>query len=118
MFTWSESAWLSFFLELAWKSAVVLTAAWIVAMGLRKSSAAARHLVWASGLAAAAVLPLIAIVGPSIRIPVAPSALVFRVSNGFDAAVSAPAPQPSSPARILPRRRKLMPCRVWIGGWL
>jgi TonB family protein len=96
MFSWNESAWFSFFLESAWKSAVVLAAAWIVAMGLRKSSAAARHLVWASGLAAAAALPLIAVLAPSIRIPVAPSALVFHASNGVDAAVAAAAQQPSS----------------------
>jgi TonB family protein len=63
---------------------------------LRKNSAAARHLAWASGLAAAAVLPLIAIVAPSIRIPAAPTALVFRVSNGSDAGVSAPVPRLSS----------------------
>jgi TonB family protein len=96
MLAWSESAWFSFFLDSAWKSAVVLAAAWITAMALRKNSAAARHLAWAAGLAGAAALPLIAIMAPSIRIPAAPTALVFRVSNSFEAAVSAPVPRLNS----------------------
>src|SRR5260370_1219881 len=49
---WNESAWIMFFAGAALKSTAVLGAAWLLALGLRGPSAAARDLVWIAALAA------------------------------------------------------------------
>ena len=51
----------------AFKSTVVLGAAWIVSLVLRKRSAAARHLVWTAAAAAVLALPLLSLALPSMR---------------------------------------------------
>ncbi|MES2640221.1 MAG: M56 family metallopeptidase [Myxococcota bacterium] len=56
-------AWL---LSASVKAALVLAAAWVGAMLLRRSTAAARHQVWALGVAGALVLPLLCWALPSV----------------------------------------------------
>ncbi len=69
----------------AWKSTLVLGAAWILAFLLRGRSAAARHLVWTAAAAALLALPFLTMGLPSLRVQ-APAAildpgLIFRVSS-------------------------------------
>ena len=54
----------------ALRSTLVLALAWIVAMLLRRSTAAARHAVWAVALTTVAVLPLLSRAAPPIDVPV------------------------------------------------
>lgn len=69
MFVVSESAWSAMFLGAALKSIAVLCAAWLMALALRKRSAAARHLVWTAAAAALVALPLLSISLPALRVP-------------------------------------------------
>src|ERR1035441_9606316 len=68
MFVISESAWSAMFLGAALKSIAVLCAAWLIALGLRKRSAASRHLVWTAAAAALVALPLLSISLPVLRV--------------------------------------------------
>ncbi|MGE0444762.1 MAG: M56 family metallopeptidase [Vicinamibacterales bacterium] len=47
------------------KGACVLLATWAATLGMRKASAASRHLVWTLGVLATLALPLVRVVGPS-----------------------------------------------------
>src|ERR1039458_6559271 len=69
MFVISESAWSAMFLGAALKSIAVLCAAWLIALALRKRSAASRHLVWTAAAAALVALPLLSISVPALRVP-------------------------------------------------
>ncbi|HUP20568.1 MAG TPA: M56 family metallopeptidase [Gemmatimonadota bacterium] len=60
--------------ETALVGAVILAAAGVVAETLRGRSAAARHLVWAIGLACVAALPLLEAGLPGWRLPLLPAA--------------------------------------------
>ena len=66
----------SFFVEAALKSTVVLSAAWLGVLALRGRSAAVRHVVWSAACAALLALPLLSMMLPSWRVPIAGSHLV------------------------------------------
>jgi beta-lactamase regulating signal transducer with metallopeptidase domain len=51
------------------KAALLLAMSWLGAVLLRRSTAAARHQIWALGVAGALLLPLLCAVAPSLRIP-------------------------------------------------
>jgi TonB family protein len=118
--------WFSIVANVAWKSTVVLGAAWLITIVLRKRSAAARHVVWTAASAAILALPLLSISLPSLRIPAPRSigalntGLVFRVLAiaGEEALVSAapavPA-KPGQPARRAPDLRTVL-MLVWATG--
>src|SRR4030088_1004665 len=94
---------ISIFVNVALKSTVVLGVAWLLAMVLRRRSAASRHLVWTAAAAALIALPLLSISLPSLRVW-APAqidtGLVFRVFGIANADPSTTnASVPSSPAR-------------------
>ncbi len=55
------------------KGAVLLFAASLITMAMRKASAAARHLVWAIALCGVLMLPLFSVVVPSLRLPILPT---------------------------------------------
>lgn len=55
----------SFLLDIAVKSTAVLLLAWAASLSLRRGSAALRHLVWATSLAALLALPLLSRVLPT-----------------------------------------------------
>ena len=71
MLSGSTSEWYSFFLGAGVKSTAVLAAAWALSILMRRSSAAARHLVWTAAFAALLTLPLLLIAVPALRVPVA-----------------------------------------------
>ena len=76
------------------RATVVLGLAWVLTMVMRRASASARHFVWTSAIAAAALVPLTAFVLPDWRVP-APSALA-GLSSRLAPAI-APAPQTGAP---------------------
>jgi TonB family protein len=65
---WNEITWFSFFIGVAFKSTVALGAAWLLALLMRKQSAAARHLLWTAGAASVLALPLLSIALPALRV--------------------------------------------------
>src|SRR5581483_64659 len=65
---WNESAWFAMLTGAAIKSTVVLGAAWLLTNGLRRRSAAARHLVWTAAAAALLALPLLSLSLPALRV--------------------------------------------------
>ncbi len=84
---------------IAFKSIVVLALAWVVALLLRKASAARRHLVWTASAAALVALPLLVTAVPKWSVPVREivpeSSLVFRtvaVVTGTQPAATTPLP--------------------------
>src|SRR5947209_8632408 len=117
-------------LSAALKSTLVLGAAWLVALALRRRSAAARHLVWTAAAAALLALPMLSISLPVLRVgragAILPAnlGLVFHINTtaASVAAVVAPAtplpgnsrPAPAAPVRRLDWRFWLM--LVWAAG--
>src|SRR5262249_9119646 len=86
-------------LNAALKGTIVLGAAWLLTIALRKRSAASRHLVGTPGAAAVIALPFLSIGLPVLRLParaselVNASGIVFRVvSTVAPEAPSAPIP--------------------------
>ncbi len=72
------------------KSAVILSAAGLLAASLRKASAASRHLVWSVAMASLLALPILSFALPSWRIAALPSlTTIAAVDDG-----------PTVPARI------------------
>ncbi|MFQ5705794.1 MAG: hypothetical protein ACE5HT_17495, partial [Gemmatimonadales bacterium] len=98
---------LGFMLGLTAKVTVVLALAAVIALGLKNSSAAIRHLVWTLGLAGAVALPVLTGVGPGWDVPglealkvsavasepvrstIPPASLVVREAQGFEAVTEA-----------------------------
>ncbi len=77
--------WLAILCDLLIKGAVLLFAAGLITMVMRKASAAARHLIWAIALGGVLVLPLFSAVVPGLRLPVLPT---FTTSAPGRASVS------------------------------
>ena len=93
---------LSFFAEMAWKSALISGAALMLAYGLRSRSPADRALVLRIGLAMLLLLPLIALWLPALEIvafaapePPPPLADAFAAELALAAAAGVPAPEPT-----------------------
>jgi beta-lactamase regulating signal transducer with metallopeptidase domain len=85
-------------LDAAVKSTLVLLAAGLVTLGLRRSSAAVRHLVWTSALGAALVLPAIALALPRWQAPVLTLAAPSAAAVESPSTPSARASQPPAPS--------------------
>src|ERR1035441_1301217 len=128
MFVISESAWSAMFLGAALKSIAVLCAAWLMALALRKRSAASRHLVWTAAAAALVALPLLSISLPALRVPTGGLlAAVPSITFHADAKASAGGPitratsspaRPAAPAPPAPWRLDLALCLMllWTAG--
>jgi TonB family protein len=85
MLHWNEAAGMAFLFNLAVKSTVLLSAAWLVAIALRRRSAAARHMIWMAAFAAALALPVLSVALPALQLPGMAwmpdaSSLVFRAN--------------------------------------
>ncbi|MBZ5576155.1 MAG: TonB family protein [Acidobacteriia bacterium] len=99
-----------FLVIVALKGSLVLSAAWLVSLLLRRRSAALRHVVWVSAFAALLALPLLTLSLPVLRMPVAPALLPAGVVFHAAASASPDAPaaavhppvSPSAPAEPLP----------------
>jgi TonB family protein len=122
MLGWNESAWFSFLAGVAFKSAAVLSIAWLVAILLRRRSAAARHLVWTAAFAALLALPPLSLSLPGVPLPV--SSTLLRPVVAF-ATAAAPTPvrseSPSAPvtSAINANSPRHFDWRLWlIGFWV
>ena len=56
--------WVELLAQSAWRGSIILAAAFAAAAGLRRASAAVRHIVWTAALAAIVVLPAAVLVAP------------------------------------------------------
>jgi TonB family protein len=121
---WNEQLWFSLFTSMALKSAAILGVAWLMAILLRRRSAARRHLVWTAAFAGLLALPLLSISLPSVPLPV--SSVWLRPVAAFTTTVAATPAAPvsrSSPATVQPATSSLRPSRwrlwlmlVWAAG--
>jgi len=71
-FTWLPDA--------AWRGALLLAIAFVVAQLLRRQPAAVRHVLWAGALAGVMAMPILAVVAP-VRLPVNIPQRVIDISN-------------------------------------
>jgi TonB family protein len=78
-------------LSAALKSTFVLAAAWLLALTLRRHSAAARHLVWTAAAAALLALPLLSISLPALRVQSGALAAMVPTITFRTTSVAAPA---------------------------
>ncbi|HXK04855.1 MAG TPA: TonB family protein [Verrucomicrobiae bacterium] len=98
MLNWTATIW-PIAAAAAVKSTVILAAAWLVALAMRKRSAASRHVVWTACAAALLALPLLSLSVPALRLKSAglvlpgDPGLVFRTT-----AIARPAPSPGASA--------------------
>src|SRR5215471_5153050 len=113
MLSWNESAWYALCVSTALKSIAVLGAAWLAAQLLRRRSAASRHLVWTSALAAVLALPFLSASLPSLHVAVAPA--ILRSNAVFQASASAEAP--ASPAQSSSAATGASPSQSWHLDW-
>lgn len=66
--------WLTLLRDLSLKSALLLLVAWALTLGMRRASAAARHLVWLLTFAGLLLLPLLSLTLPPRPVAVLPAA--------------------------------------------
>ena len=122
-------------LDAAIKVSVILLAAALASVALRRSSAATRHVVWTSALLAALALPLLALAlprweTPVMTLPQAPTApdaaaaapalssavTVEREAPNAAAVTQAAEPLPSAPSQRAPISWTTVAAIVWIVG--
>lgn len=93
-----SATWLELLLGAALKGAVILVIAVALNFGLRRASAASRHLVWSLALASLLALPVLSFGLPSWQVPVLPGpfaeALPDAVTNSYALAPAASASLP------------------------
>jgi TonB family protein len=110
----NESMWFAMWAGVAAKSTVVLTVAWLMALVLRKRSAALRHLIWTAAAVAVLALPALSVWVPAVRVPsigtLAPGvAAMFETTATArgDASTPAVAGQPGFTSAARPIQRQL-----------
>ena len=120
----SGSNWGYSLLEaVALKGTLVLGAAWLVAILLRRFSAAVRHVVWTAAFAALLALPFLSLSLPAWRVRVVPSSVLFQASAAASnpAVISVP---PRVGASAAPLRSSSAPpwrgvvVALWLAGVL
>lgn len=79
----NESMWFTLWVGTALKSTAALSLAWLIALALRRGSAAMRHLVWTASAAAVLALPFFSLSLPPLRIS-PPGALSPAVAAWFE----------------------------------
>ena len=102
----NASSLFAFVAETAVKASALLVVACIGALLLRKSSAAARHLLWTLAFAAVLTLPILSLALPALSLPVADApAFIFRTTANAGAQ---PIPA-AKPTRAVPGRLQTDP---------
>src|SRR5258708_211667 len=118
----SEATWFYAILGATLKSTVILGAAWLIAILLRRRSAAARHLVWTAAAAAVLALPFLSLSLPPLPVRTSTALVnpglvfqVFGIARGDALPQSAAAAgTPARPAGNTPWRPDLMSWLIWI----
>ena len=77
------------------KASILLGAAAIATLMLRKASASVRHLIWILALVSAVAVPALSMALPRWRVPVVPVPAVAMIPGGIDEASAHPAPAPA-----------------------
>jgi TonB family protein len=116
---WNESAWFSFALGVAFKSTLVLGMAWLLAHGLQRRSAAARHLVWTAAAVAVLALPWLTVALPALTVRGHGTVLdsgVWLLQTSPAASVAPADALPDHAVSALPRRAAPGP-RPWHPNW-
>jgi beta-lactamase regulating signal transducer with metallopeptidase domain/HEAT repeat protein len=85
---------LALLIETAVKGTALLAIAWLVALAMRRSSAAARHLVWSAALGALLVLPVLAASLPAWRV------LPLAMPSSQDPAAATRGEEPGDPPTV------------------
>ena len=96
------------------KGAILLALAWLIALGLHRSSAAARHLVWALALGGLLLLPALSLVLPKWQLPILPRTSLLAMPTSEMATPPSSIGLPASPieasvARINEPTQPVMP---------
>lgn len=109
-------------LAFALKSTLILAVAALAAFGMRRRSAASRHLVWTAAAAALLTLPLLTRTLPALRVPVAatgPTAVfqVFVTSTPLNRASHVgQAPRPAADPQVRVARSVQWFPTIWFAG--
>lgn len=111
------SAWFSLFTGVALKGAALLGCAWLMAILLRRRSAAVLHLVWTAAFAALLALPLLSLSLPSVPLPV--SSELLRPVAAFATTVAASPAKPDASsgqttARTVTNSPRRSDWRLWL----
>ena len=80
----------AFFVQTSVKATIVLVAAWLLTRAMRRSSAAARHLVWTMAVIAVLALPLIQLAVPRWSLALLPAAAARVVTAPSEPLSAAP----------------------------
>ena len=75
-------AWLALLLDASVKGLVVIAAAGVVCLALRRASAASRHLVWSLAMVSLIVLPVFSAALPSWQVPILPRPALQLADGG------------------------------------
>jgi TonB family protein len=97
---WNENALFAELAGWAFKSAAIFGVAWLIAVLLRRRSAAARHMVWTGAAAAILVLPLLSLALPALRVSrkVLPDVVFTATATSMPQTSKASAPAASNTA--------------------
>jgi beta-lactamase regulating signal transducer with metallopeptidase domain len=107
--------------DVALKGAVILTFAALLALALKRSSAALRHLVWSTALVGLLALPLLSAIVPDWQVPViqsvmraVPTGATAPVATSRGSVIPTPAPTPVDERTATPAAGQAVVPR-WIG---
>jgi beta-lactamase regulating signal transducer with metallopeptidase domain len=81
-------------LELVLRVSFLFSVAAVVSVGLRRGSAASRHLVWTIAFAGSLLLPVLALTAPQWDVPLVPASLERALPSAAAPSVPAPAASP------------------------
>ncbi len=102
----APAAFLPLLLDASVKSVALLTAAGLCVLLMRRASAAARHVVWLSAVAALLVLPVLSVALPSWR--------VLPAWAQVGTVVKPPVPETPRPAAVAPENRSYAPYETYL----
>ena len=110
----NESTWFALWMGVALKSTVLLGAACLLSLVLRRRSAALRHLVWTGAAVAVLALPFFSAWMPALQIPsvatIAPAAAAFFETT---ATTRGDAAAPGVPTRSGGAATERPPTAIW-----
>ncbi len=113
---------IAFLFDIAAKATLMLAAAWLLVLALRRASASARYFTWTCALAALMALPALSLLLPRWNLPVktslaAPAPIArHSVVTGRTPAGLPRLTSPSAPAAVSAGRTIFWPLAIWMAG--